>query len=647
MSNVYAFDPRQQMPGQNALAQQPMPAPRKPDRPEYKPDLSKLKKYFEEARDILEECRKEAEDDRDYFDGKQWTQEERSTLRRRKQPTQTYNLVRVAIEGTVGVVERSKTDPKGLPRNDPDEESADVVTKVLRYISDTNRLDRLRVKAAYDYFIEGVCGAIIEVEPDKIDYKVTIRRLQYREVFYDPFSQESDFSDARYMGVAKWMDQSDVELKWKAASDKIASSMDAPVTLSQSYQDRPWQGWADRRRKRLLVVEMYHREGDQWARCVFIAGGELESGWSDYENDEGNPICPMELEAFARDRDNYPYGAVRNLKSPQDGVNKRESKLLHMLNVRQTFGSKSAIAEEGVDKVKTELAKPDGHVEINHGVWGQDFGVIPVTDQVAGQFQLLQLSMQQMARLSPTPGIVGRTGGDQSGKAILAEQNAGMTELAAPFGGMTDWERRILTQCWWRAKQYWTMPRFVRVTDDIGKTDFTKINEPVLDQMGFPVRDPRTGQPQMQNRLMELDMDVTVDVAPEQATLQHEQFALLADLAGKGLPIPAEVLIKAAPGLRDKKAIIDAIMQQKQAAAQPNPVDVAKTNDMNAAAGLKGAQTQKIQIESGVIAGAGAPHPVPIPINAPDPGLGIGAHPPLPSQANAIGVPPPQGMPAI
>jgi len=624
MANVYDFAPRQQ----NALAAPGHARARAPE-PEYKADLSKLKKWFEEARDILEDCRKAAEDDRDYFDGKQWTTEERNTLRRRKQPTQTYNLVRVAIEGTVGVVERSKTDPKGLPRNDPDEEGAQTVTKVLRFIGDSNRLDRLKVKAAYDYFIEGVCGAIIEVEPDKIDFKVLIRRLSYREVFYDPYSQESDFSDARYMGVAKWMDQDEVKRKWSDAADVVQNSLEAPITLSQSFEDRPWPGWTDKRRKRLLVVEMYHREGDGWARCVFVAGGELESGYSDYQDDEGKPVCPMELEAFARDRDNMPYGAVRNLKSPQDGVNKRESKLLHMLNVRQTFGSKSAVGEDGVDKVKSELAKPDGHVEINHGEWGKDFGVIPVTDQVAGQFQLLQLSMEQMARLSPTPGIVGRSGNQQSGKAITAEQNAGLTELAAPFGGLTDWERRILTQCWWRAKQFWTMPRFVRVTDDIGKTDFTKINEPQLDANGFPMRDPRTGQPLMANRLMELDMDVIVDVSAEQATQQHEQFALLADLAGKGLPIPPEVLIEAAPGLRNKQKLIEGIQKQREAMSQPKPMDLAKADDLKANALLKGAQTQKTQIESGVIAGAGAPGPAPIPMSAPLPNAQIGAPPPM------------------
>lgn len=518
---------------------------------EPKPEVGKYTKMFDEARDALEDCRTQAGIDRDYYDGNQWTPEERATLAKRKQPIQTYNLTRVAINGMVGIVERTQTDPKAWPRNGPDEGAAELATQTLRFVADENRLDRLKVKAARDYFVEGVCAAIIEAVQEEPDYAVTMRRIPWKEFFFDPFSQEEDFTDARYMGVAKWMDEDDVREMYPDEGDAVANSYEGAPSQSESFADRPNRAWADRRRKRLMVVEMYHREKGAWFRCVFVKGGVLEYAESAYKDDKGRSVCPIEAQSFAKDRENMPYGAVRDLRSPQDGYNRRQSKLLHMLNVRQTFGTKSAAKD--VDAIKSELARPDGHIEIEHGEFGRDFGVLPVTDQVAGQFQLLMEARQQMERLLPSKGVIGRQEQGNSGRAMAQAQDAGMTELADPLGGLADWELRILRQLWARAKQYWTQPRWLRVTDNAQAAQLIQINGPDGQSLG------------------EVSVDITLDVVPESATMREAQFQLLGELVKMGRPVPTTAIIEASD-LRNKAEIIQQIQQQEQAAAQqPNP----------------------------------------------------------------------------
>lgn len=537
-----------------------------------KPEVAQYKKWFEEARDALETSRTESNTDRDYYDGKQWTPEEAQTLKRRKQPVQTFNLIRIAVNGMVGVVERGQTDPKAWPRNAPDEQAADLATKTLRYIADQNRFDRLKTRAARNFFVEGICATIIEVEQEEPDYKVVARRIPWEEYFFDPFSREEDFSDIRYDGVAKWMDQDTVLGMYKDDEDAqaaVETSYEGPISASQSFEDKPNSMWADQKRKRLMVVELYHKEAEGWMRCVFVRGGVLEYGPSPYVDDQGKPLNPIEKQAYARDRDNMPYGAVRDLRSPQDGYNRRQSKLLHMLNVRQTFGSKSAVQD--VDKVRRELARPDGHVEIEHGEFGRDFGVIPLVDQVAGQFQLLGIAEQQLLRLAPTPALLGREGQGKSGVAMENEQSAGLTELADAFGGITDWELRVFRQCWARARQFWTNPRWIRISDDLGAPQYLQVNEPAMDAMGNPVLGP-DGQPQMQNRLAEAVVDITIDVTPESPTQDHQQYALLGDMIQKGLPIPPEEVIKVMPGLRNKQQMVEGIQKMREMQSQqPNP----------------------------------------------------------------------------
>lgn len=533
-----------------------------------KPEVEKYRRMFDEAREALQDTRNEADIDRDYYDGKQWTPEERRTLERRKQPVQTYNLTRVAINGMVGIVERSQTDPKAWPKNAPDEQSADIATKTLRYVAEQNNLDRLKVRSARDFFIEGVAVCIIEAEEEQPDYAIKIKRVPWKEFFFDPYSQEENFSDARYMGIAKWMDSEDIKAMYPEHEEDIEGSYEGPIAQDATFEDRPNRAWADRRRKRLMIVEMYHREKGTWSRCVFVRGGVLDYGPSPYMDENQKPICPIEAVSYAKDRDNMPYGAVRDLRSPQDGYNRRQSKLLHMLNVRQTFGTKSAVQD--VDAVKRELAKPDGHVEVEFGKFGDDFGVIPQNDQVAGQFQLLMEARAQMERLLPSKGLTGRQEQGNSGKAIGLAQDAGMTELADPFGGLTDWELRILRQCWARCKQFWTGPRWIRVSDDLGAPQFVQVNEPVIDEFGQPVIGP-DGQPQMKSRLAEAFVDITIDTTNESPTMKEAQFGILGEMVKMGLPIPPEAIIEASD-LRNKAQIVEKIGEMRQQQAQqPNP----------------------------------------------------------------------------
>ena len=81
--------------------------------------LSDLKDFFREAEDALEKERDlAARDERFYhnFDDDQWTEAEKRELSFRGQPTYTHNAVKKQVNTLRGVEQRSRTDPKALPR---------------------------------------------------------------------------------------------------------------------------------------------------------------------------------------------------------------------------------------------------------------------------------------------------------------------------------------------------------------------------------------------------------------------------------------------------------------------------------------------------------------------------------------------------
>lgn len=280
---------------------------------------------------------------------------------------------------------------------------------------------------------------------------------------------------------------------------------------------------------------------------MFTGGGLIRDGLSAYRDADGEPDCPIELVSAYINRDNQRYGLVRDMRSPQDEVNHRRSKLLHLLNSRQTFRHEGSISARDLQALRRELNKPDGDIVLAKGSqWGRDIGIIEHGAQLTGQAELLQEAKSFLDRLGPNAGLLGRGTGDQSGRAILAQQQAGLSELATVFASHNDWILRVYRQIWARARQFWTAPMFVRVTDEIDTPKFVVINEPVFGDGGMPVIDPATGTPALRNRLAEMDVDLIGDRSQHVANVQAEEFWALVDLARSGVAlIPPQAFIMA------------------------------------------------------------------------------------------------------
>lgn len=525
--------------------------------------LEDVKRKATNAMDMLDQARRAAEVYSSYYDGKQWTDEERRVLENRGQPALVFNHVKPAVNAIIGIVERGKTDPKGWGRTPQDQESAEVATDGLRYVADASRYNQKRRDALKDFLIWGICAGITEIGDEA---EIGLKRIRPEEFFYDPYSRDVDFGDARYMGIAKWMDERDVIDLYPDKEKEIRQSFEL-ITSNDTFGDRPKDGWAwaDSKKRRVMCFELYHRKGVDWYRCVFVYGGILEAGPSPFlDSKTKRPKNAILAQSAYVDIDNCRYGVVRDMVGPQDAINKGRSKAVHLLNVAKLRVSRG-VAD--IDQVRREWAKPDGIIELDEGQV-EELGDRQLTP---AHLQLLQDAKEEMRRQSPTPGIVGRSGSSQSGRAILAEQQAGLMEQAPLLAQFDDWTLRCYRAFWDCIKQFWTQPKWVRVTDDEMAPRFVGLNvpQPKMDpNTGQPVVDPMTGQPVMQNNSpAEMDVDIVIDSTPDTAVIQEEQFQRLAELVQAGIGIPPDVLIEAS-SLPKKKLLLDKMKQAQEAAAQ-------------------------------------------------------------------------------
>ena len=573
--------------------------------------LEEYKKLFAEARDLLQDNRKEQQIDDDYYHGYQLTAEERKILQKRKQPDTVFNRYRKSINGTLGVLEDGKTDPRAYGRNPGvDEDAADVVSKTLRYAADVNDFHELRLECAYDYLVPGTCAALVEVDDDK---RPKLTQIRWEEFFNDPRSRKKDFSDARYMGVAKWMYADQLAAMYPDKAKDIENTLGAgsAIPVSDTFEDRPkdnLSNWIDRRRRRLMVVEIYHNEGG-WTRCVFHAGGILEQAQSPYQDEKKRPECAIIAQSCYVDRENNRMGIGRDLRSPQDEFNKRRSKLLHETSNRQMQAMPNEMGQLALttdaDEVRKEAARPDGIIP-------PGWQPVPRSDIWNGQLGLLQMAEQELDRQGPNPAILARGASSASGRSKQVDQQAGMTEDAVVYKGIHSWEIRMYRAMWNRCKQFWTAPDYIRVTDDEGAPQFIGINQP---QVGVQIgRNPETGMPEPQqvilgyeNALAELDVDIILEEVPDQAALMDEQFQSLAELAKLYGPqeVPFDDMLELSR-IPDKRKLIEKRKQRAEEAAQGGQQGqqaqaamlATELRDKSAAADLKVAQTAKTQAET-------------------------------------------------
>lgn len=580
--------------------------------------LSKLIGFFEESEEATQEARRKAERDRDYYDGKQWTQDEAAKLEARGQPVIAFNVIKSRVEFLLGLEKQQRRDPKAYYRNQPDEPAAEAFTSGLRFAADSADFPAKRSKAWKNMVVEGYGGVELFVEPDGIDYALKINVIPWDRIVFDPHSSSEDFSDARYVGQVLWMDFDEALEKYgeekRAALETTLAGQSGRA--GETFDDKPkWTVWADPKRKRVRVVAMWHKEGGRWHLCEFTKGGELSYGESPYQTKQGESLCPIILESAHVDRDNNRYGEVRHLIDPQDEVNKRRSKALHQSVSRGVISTRGMV--EDVAKARKELARPDFFLEIHDMGPDSKFEVVDGMPMAAGQAVMMDQAMQYIAQAGPNQALLGKGTEDQSGRAIEAQQQGGLIETGDLMDALRRFDQRVFQMLANFMQQFWTAERWIRVTDDELSPQAVGLNVPQVDEYGYPVG--------TESAVAEMDVDVIIADAENVVAMQGEMYGAFMQALPQLAQMPpafAKIAIKVNPALKSsqKREIIEAL----DAMAQPNPMaeQQAQMAQERASAETENIRAQAFQrVAQGEAAAARAYQPQ----QFPDPGQVIAA----------------------
>jgi len=502
---------------------------------------TKLVQYVETFFEHTQLGHEEARTRRDYYNGVQHTAEEIATLRKRKQPVVTDNRIKRKVDYLLGVERQTRTDPKAFPRTPDDDEASQVFTDSIRFVCDNNDWD-LERSESFDYLcVEGLEAYMIDEQEIGGESQIIPKHIAHNRFIYDPHSTDRYFRDAKYKGIITWMDLEDAKSMFKGKEEALNVT---PSQTNSTFDDKPSNAiWLDSNRKRVMIILLDFVGGGVWNRALFTKEGFLfEPAPSRFLDENGTPESNIVAGGAFIDADNDRYGIVRQMISPQDEINKRRSKYLHLLSQRQTYGNDKAVKNS--NEAKAELAKPDGHLRLQgNAQLGADFGVLPTGDMAIGQFNLLQDALGSIEGMGQGD-IVSSSA---SGRSKEISQNSNLIELGPLFDTHRQVSKLVYKQIFNRIKQYWTGQRFVRITDDERNVKFSELNKPmtgadlIIEKMGREQGeqviaqhqgDPRLNQVmETRNNPAEVNVDIIVEDAPDVVNIQAEQFEELVRIA--------------------------------------------------------------------------------------------------------------------
>jgi hypothetical protein len=545
----------------------------------------RLMDWYLQERDKQAENRYQAAIDEDFYDGLQWSDEDAQELMARGQAPLVFNQIKPTINWMLGTERRTRIDGKVLPREEDDEQGAEVKSKLLKYLSDVNRTPFSRSQAFKSQVVAGLGWMEDAISTDPTEELLATRNVDWRQVYHDSNGKEMDINkDGRYVFRWQFLDLDvaqalipDHEGALKSASlDDNAVGLDEDnvyylgervnnsTTGDYSSVSRRGMGGSglNHGRERVKLIECWykmpvackvcrsddpdtrHLTGEEWDP----KNPEMAAAYADglvsvvnhvrmemrvaimtenailYEEKspyKHNRFPFTPLWCYRRARDGMPYGVVRDIRDAQIDYNKRASKALYILSTVRVVMDADAY-DGDIETLRAEVARPDSVIFKKRGA---DLK-IERDVQLADQHLKLMIFDGQIIRDvgGVTDQNLGKDEAGLSGKAIGKLQDQGTIVTAALFDNL-----RLAIQMQTEIQlslieQYYTAPKVVRIIGENKPLEFLNIN----------VYDEAAGR--FINDITRSKADYIVSEQDFRASMRQAMFESMMELIGKLAP---------------------------------------------------------------------------------------------------------------
>lgn len=600
--------------------------------------IGKFREWFRAAVDGASDWRDEAREDFEFVAGQQWSEADKDAFRESGRPAITINRIKPLINVLLGYQMLNRYDIDFLPRTSDDGDLCKVRKGVTKYIMDTCGYDDQESMAFLDAAIGGIGWFDVgyKFDPEIGDGEAHITREDPFGIYPDPEAHKPDFSDAKYICRAKWVDKDELKTVYPEHADDI----DAQCAVYDKAEKQEIADtdplWYRKDLQKVRLVECWYKvrqpksfyfltdgstvpqsevrvemflsgqiAGEKTVYvnavkvCVFMDRILLEDIDSPYKHGDF-PFVPIVCFHFGHD--DIPAGFVRDLKDPQREINRRRIQGLHILNVTGNGGGfieEDAMSEAQFNDFKKNGAIPGHFTKVRPGTISQS--KIMERSIANPPAALINAEAQATSDLTAISGINEALMGtdipaQSSGRAIELKQKQAITHIAPMFDHLRKAKKKIAYLLWGKRghkgiiPQYYTDDKIYRVEGENGQ-QFVHVNQQVMQQ------DPRTGQVihQILNDLSIGEFDIVVSDTGASTTQRQAQMWSLVDAVQK-LGVPGDLVFDIILDLSDlpNKADIKQRWQQRQQAGQQQAqqqmqLEMIKNQNMNQSIAFKDA----------------------------------------------------------
>lgn len=547
--------------------------------------IGKFRRMFREAVDAAEPWQNEAQEDYDFVAGNQWTESEKEAFEAQSRPAITINRIKPLMNILSGYQRLNRYDIDFLPRTSDDLQVCEVRKGMTKYILDRCDYDSQESQAFLDCVIGGIGWLDVgyEFDEDAQDGEAYVRREDPFSVYVDPEAHKTDFSDAKHIFRAKWVDKDELILAYPEHKDAIEAQYRVYDAAEQQEGHRPDPIWykRDREIKKVRLVECWYKtkhpvtmyqltdgqvvpqeqmkieymlQGlvESWRTvnktqvrcCVFMDVVLLEDIESPYKHGEF-PLIPVTCYNFGVG--DIPAGIVRDLKDPQREINRRRIQELHILNNSGDGGGwieEDTMTEEQWREFEEHGTTPGHFQKVKPMTLSQ--GKIqpkPMTNPPAAIIQAEAQATQDLTAISGiNEGLMGTEIPSQSsGRAIELKQKQAITHIAPMFDSLRKTKKQIAFLLWGKRGKPGIIPQFytehkVYRIEGVNGQQFVEVNQQIIEQdpMGNAIVSTL-------NDLSQGEFDIVVSDTQASTTQRQAQMWSLVDAVSK-LQVPGDLV---------------------------------------------------------------------------------------------------------
>lgn len=577
------------------------------------------RKWFRSAVDGAQRWQEEAREDYAFFEGQQWTEAEKQRFAKSGRPNLTINRIKPLINVLSGYQRLNRYDIDFLPRTADDVEICQVRRGMTKYVLDRSDYDSQESLAFMDAAIGGLGWLSVGYSYDEEtgDGEATVRRENPFGVYVDPEAHADDFSDAKYICMAKWVDKDELARVFPEHAEAIEAQYAVYDTAEteESVHSKDDLLWYKKELQKVRLVQCWYKQAEEVTLFRLADGSEipkedvtiemfltgqiepveprtvgrtvvrvcsffdrvlLEDMESPYAHGEF-PVVPITCYYYGIDGEEIPAGFVRDLKDPQREINKRRIQMLHILNTSSNGGGwieEDAMTPEQAREFEEKGNMPGHFQKVN--AMALQSGKIRERQPMSTPAALIQAEAQATSDLPAISGINEALMGvgipsESSGRAIELKQRQSVTHIAPMFDNLRRAKKKLAFLLWGKRgkpgviPQFYTEDKVYRIEGRNGQ-QFVPVNHPVV--VG---QDPIAGPIiSTMNDLSQGEFDIVVSDTQASTTQRQAQLWGLVDAVQK-LQIPGDIVFDIILDLSDipnREDVKQRWMERQQQAAQ-------------------------------------------------------------------------------